>query len=372
MITTEFRQLLEKWRKNECTPEEENLLRGVFDGAENDMKEQMISEMELMSLDFPKENVDFDRMLLQIKDRITTDPPFMKKTRFIKNISRIAAIAMVALLTGAILSYLFFSKKNENQVSYYQVKAPLGGRSELTLPDGSVVWLNAGSSIRYDNRFNEHNRNLYLEGEGYFKVAKNKKLPFIVKTSDINIKAVGTEFNVKAYAGDNSIVTTLIEGKITLEKANESHSRTGEVFLEPNQKAVYVKNSGKIDVNSLKKIIVPQALEPISVEKDLFVGRKIDPLPDVAWKENELIFKRIELEDMAITLERKYNIAIHFGSDEVKKFRFTGTLKDETLQQVLDVIKMTSPIDYSLDGKEVTIYENETAHKEFVKHFKKQ
>ncbi|HEX3008879.1 MAG TPA: DUF4974 domain-containing protein [Bacteroidales bacterium] len=117
---------------------------------------------------------------------------------------------------------------------------------------------------------------------------------------------------------------------------------------------------------------MPQALEPISVEKDLFVGRKIDPLPDVAWKENELIFKRIELEDMAVTLERKYNIAIHFGSNEVRKFRFTGTLKDETLQQVLDVIKMTSPIDYSLDGKEVTIYENETAHKEFVKHFKKQ
>ncbi|HEX3008177.1 MAG TPA: FecR family protein, partial [Bacteroidales bacterium] len=94
----------------------------------------------------------------------------------------IAAIVIVALLTGAMLSYLFFSKKNENPVSYYQVKAPLGGRSELTLPDGSVVWLNAGSSIRYDNRFNERNRNLYLEGEGYFKVAKNKKLPFIVKT----------------------------------------------------------------------------------------------------------------------------------------------------------------------------------------------
>lgn len=371
MTTAQFRELLDKWRKGIITPDEEILLRDVLGNPQQDLKNLMVAELESFSVPQRNDRVDFDSLLQQVKRRISTEIIPEQRGNRVLGFSRVAAIFIIALLTGGVLSYLWFKPAAQKQISDFIVKAPLGGRSEVTLPDGSHVWLNAGSSLRYNDGFNKQNRTLHLEGEAYFKVAKNKDLPLVVKTSEININAVGTEFNVKAYAGDNLIETTLIEGVVTLEKKNTTGDKNGKVYLEPNQKAVYVKHSGNLKVNPLKKLIAPQQLKPVSVEKDMFVGKKIDPLPDIAWKENKLIFKSTELEDMAITLERKYNIAIRFGSDKVKKIRFTGTLQDETLQQVLDVIKLTSPIDYSLTGKEVTINENPNAQKEFLKHLKR-
>jgi transmembrane sensor len=373
MTTSEFRQILEKWEKRECSHEEERLLLSMFNDSEQETKALMLAELEAIAFEDKDNDVDFDALLQQIKHKIRQKPHTIENTRhLVIKLARVAAILVLAIVTGGILSYILFSAHASKQVSVFQIKAPYGSRSELTLPDGSTVWLNAGSNIQYDDGFNKQNRNLYLEGEGYFKVAKNKHLPFIVKTTAIHIKAIGTEFNVKAYANDNTIETTLIEGKITLENENKPGGKRKEIYLEPYQKAVYVKNSKKMDITSLKKLTASQDLKPVSTESDMFISKKIDPLPDIAWKENKLIFKRAELENMAVTLERKYNIAIYFESEEVKKFRFTGTLEDETLQQVLDVIKLTAPIDYSLKGKEVTIHENAAAQKEFIKHLRKK
>jgi len=376
MNRSQFHQLIDKWKKKESTPEDEKLLMDLFNKNESSVKDWMMTELESLTLDQDTDNVDFDVMFKYIraiilhKDKRRAEG-IIKRKRIL--FVKIAAAVVTALFTGGIVSYIFFSSKMHSASnSFAEIKTPNGGRSEITLPDGSKVWLNAGSSIRYENGFNIRNRNIYLEGEGYFKVAKNKQLPFVVNTTEIKIRAVGTEFNVKAYSRDNTIETTLIEGKISIEGTKKVNTSV-KVCLGQNEKAVYIKNSGKIDINALKNMAVLQHLQPISTAQNILVSeKKIDPNPDIAWLENKLIFKRDDLEKIAITLERKYNVTIRFDSEDVKKFKFTGTLDDVSLQQVLDVIKLTSPIDYSIAGKEVVIYENKVAQNEFAKHLRKR
>jgi ferric-dicitrate binding protein FerR (iron transport regulator) len=128
-------------------------------------------------------------------------------------------------------------QKPEN-ITYTEIRAPFGARTEIILPDGSAVWLNAGSKIKYMNVFNRDNREIQLNGEAYFKVTKNTDLPFDVKTGDLSIQALGTEFNVKSYDDEDIIETTLVEGKIAI---HQGRKQKASVYLEPHQQALYVK-----------------------------------------------------------------------------------------------------------------------------------
>jgi ferric-dicitrate binding protein FerR (iron transport regulator) len=213
---------------------------------------------------------------------------------------------------------------------------------------------------------------LQLDGEAYFTVAKNKEIPFIVKTSDIDIKAVGTSFNVKAYSDEGTIETTLVEGKIAIIRNGITKKSTGEFYLEPNQKATFVKEKTTFEVTDVRKFI--EELPPqIKVETGkVYIIPKVDPDPNIAWKDNRLIFRGEEMESLVVKLERKYNVKINITCDYVKKFRFSGTLDDETLQQVLDVIKLSAPIDYSVEGKSVTIKENTESRKRFKRFLKNE
>jgi ferric-dicitrate binding protein FerR (iron transport regulator) len=286
---------------------------------------------------------------------------------------RVAAAFLLIFIGGGVLSYYLFHQPQTIDATYSEIKAPLGAKSEVTLPDGSHVWLNAGSKIRYQNDFNKYNRNITLEGEAYFKVFKNKRLPFIVKTADLNIIAVGTEFNVKAYNEEGIVETTLVEGKVTIRNDKGSKGQSGQqIFLEPKQKAVYVKNQQELRVEDIKSIKKsnPEIIRP---EKGIvYVAARIDPIPIIAWKDNRLIFKGEEMSSLAIKLERKYNVSILFSSESLKQYRFSGTLEDETLTQVLDVIKYSAPIEYTLEGKEVKIAENTQMMNEFKDHLKRK
>jgi ferric-dicitrate binding protein FerR (iron transport regulator) len=299
--------------------------------------------------------------------------PIGYKQKSISWMLRVAAVFLLFFVCGGVLSYFIFHRPQVDDNTYSEIKAPLGGKSEVTLPDGSHVWLNAGSKIRYQNQFNKGNRNIVLEGEAYFKVAKNKHIPFIVKTGDLNIVAVGTEFNVKAYNDEGIIETTLVEGAVTIHNNHQLKNKPlQQVFLEPKQKAVYVRDQQALrveDMNTIKKSN-PEIVKP---EKGLvYVAVRIDPIPIIAWKDNKLIFKGEEMSNLAVKLDRKYNVSISFDTENIKRYRFSGTLEDETLTQVLDVIKLTAPIDYELNGKEVKIFENTQMTQKFSNHLKKK
>lgn len=293
---------------------------------------------------------------------------------FLFSFSRIAAVVLLAfglgVLADNILSRVHFKSDLAQQ---QEIIVPLGSKSKIKLPDGTSVTLNAGSRLTYKTTYGKSKREVWLEGEGYFSVAKDKNKAFIVKTGYLDIQALGTEFNVKAYPNEKSIQTTLVEGSIKIDKNffNASDKKTeSSVILKPKEKYTYLINSDKdilsnIEDETLRMNKEKGKVDIISPKKSM-IYKNIDPIPDISWKERRWIISEERLGDLAINLERRYDININFADEKLKDFRFTGTLQDESIEQVLKVISLSSPIVFNIQGKQVNFYKND----EFAKKYK--
>lgn len=371
-INSEFKSLIEKFHSGQCNLEELRRLEGMFlnENTSESIKDAMFQEISGYESTTTKSDVDYDRIFQSIRKLIAEQQSTSRTINLRFNWSRIAALIVVAFVLGGTLSYFLLTPKVKPAESFCEVTAPLGSTSEIVLPDSSKVWLNAGSKLRYSTSFNQKDRLLYLEGEGYFKVAKNKQLPFVVDAFGFEVKAVGTEFNVKAYQEDAIIETTMVEGKVTLQHSSEDI--LDGVYLTPNQKATFYKKEEYVTVEVLKKIEEKKEELNYIPEHRLVIAPRIDPKSIVSWKENRLIIEREQLGDLAEKLSRKYNFNFEFRSEDIKRFSFTGTLEDETLQQVMNAIKITSPIDYEIVGKTVIISRNDARIQDFKKLYKQQ
>jgi transmembrane sensor len=282
---------------------------------------------------------------------------------------KIAASIAASLIAGIFISKIWFGEPEILKSSYIEMVAPLGSRSEMTLPDGTRVWLNSGSKIKFTSKFGINTRYINLEGEAYFKVAKDKKIPFIVHAADLNITALGTAFNVKAYNDEKTIETTLEEGSIKIE--NTKKRKEGKIiYLKPKQKAIYNKASVPVIVNTEepeiinnKTIIRKIALVPVAL--------KIDSVPDTriytSWKEHRWIFRHEALKNLAVKLERKYDVTIIFRDSYLKEYTFSGSLQDESIEQVFEAIKMLAPIDYKISHKTIELSTNKTLKEKYEK-----
>jgi transmembrane sensor len=377
--------LLDKYLEKNCTPEERQQLYVLLSSSDNDrlFKEILFSNLSKFNEDLnEKHGADFERIYNQILSEIKHRETKESEKRLLQNRIKVRMIIFQFLSIAAVFCIAFFlgsiyNKSNDKilpetfvATTYSEIKAPLGARSEIKLGDGTQVILNAGSTIKYRSDFNSNNRNLILDGEAYFKVAKNINLPLIVNAGSINIKATGTEFNVKAYKDEGLIETTLIEGKVEIsQKGDDDEGKMLE--LTPNQKAIYVKESDRITLGKIKEI-EPLAVKPSKVGSDkLLVSSKVNVDQVTAWTQNKLIIRGENLESLCIKLQRKYNVTFVFGNEEIKKYRFSGILLDETLEQVLNVIKLTAPIDFLLDGKVVLMISNKDQIEKYSKHLKK-
>jgi ferric-dicitrate binding protein FerR (iron transport regulator) len=381
----EIETLLNKYLEGKCNEDEKQQINKLFADEEyaDIIKTILYSQLNLYNNFSQSDNeIEFNHLYnkiitkIQDKQELKSEPKsFTRKftrQKFLIRSSAVAALIIFAFILGNVFS--FHDKKGTvpivSSTKYYEVKAPLGSKSEIVLSDGTYVTLNAGSLIRYSGDFNYSNRKIYLEGEAYFKIAKNEKLPLFVDAGNISIKAVGTEFNVKAYKDEATIETTLIEGKIEIIKL-EGDKKNMMSDLKPNQKAIYLKESDKLMIGKIKEN-ESLAVSTIKTHIDrLLISPQVDVEQAVAWTQNKLIIKSENLEKLCVTLQRKYNVNFVFGNDEVKKFRFTGILQDETLQQVLDVIKLTAPINYFIEGKQVLMYSNEDRLKNYSNYLKK-
>lgn len=285
------------------------------------------------------------------------------KTNLFKIITRYAAIFIVAFsLSGLLFYYLGKNRVANPELSYSELIVPLGSRAQFSLSDGTAITLNAGSRLKYDNRFGINDRVVQLEGEGYFKVAKDSQRPFTVKTSHLNVMALGTEFNIKAYADDKTIETTLVEGSIRIEEITDK-SRAEVMVLKPNQKLTFFKEDSTIvDETAVTKGKIENNTQPLQVQKSLAIPRlvteNVNVEPVISWKENRWIFEQQSLSQIAVELERKFDVQIIFESDRLKTFRFTGTIIAEPIEQVLEVMSISAPINFKLRGKVVTLSEN--------------
>ncbi|MDP4209408.1 MAG: FecR family protein [Bacteroidota bacterium] len=268
---------------------------------------------------------------------------------------RVAAIILIIVNLG-ILAYQLFPKQPAGKKGFTQMSVANGSKSKLVLPDSSIVWLNSGSKISYDNDYNKHNREIHLDGEAYFEVAKNRSKPFLVKTPEgFTVRAVGTAFNVKCYKEDKFIETALVEGAVKLIEDNESGQKN-EYSLKPNEIAKFDKKLRNIVIlNKSKNEIVLNSAPQIIENKAAFESTPhIETI--VSWKDQHLAFDHETFDGIVNKLERWYGFKIHLVDNNLNNDTYTGTFQNnETIFEVLNVLEKTSPIQYSIKEREIYI-----------------
>jgi ferric-dicitrate binding protein FerR (iron transport regulator) len=267
--------------------------------------------------------------------------------------------AAAIFLIGFALSWFIFkgtSGSFSETSDYHIVSTPLGSQSTIQLPDGSRVVMNAGSQLKYPQNFNSGTRQVYLEGEAFFNIAE-KRRKFIVNTSDIAIKVYGTTFNVKAYPDEKTVETTLIEGKISVIRPDEKKKRKKkELALSPNQRLVIYKGGRPEKSEIIKEETKAEDKVEIPVRKDrLILSRNIEPEIFTSWKDGHLIIESEPMKNLAVKLQRKYNVQFHFEDDSVGAVRFSGRIEDETIEQVMAAMELASPLRYRIEDRDIWI-----------------
>ncbi|HBC78775.1 MAG TPA: hypothetical protein DCZ51_09095 [Bacteroidales bacterium] len=359
--------------------------RQLFDLLTDSTNEIIFREVLLKNLNFGTEfqqkggkEPDFSGIYNKIIEEIDRQDSEEAEVKIFRRRYLLRRIFTLSSTAAAVFVFAFFigrlsgrnpTAKLESSATITEVKAPYGSRSEIKLPDGTLMILNAGSVVSYRNDYNSTNRNVSLAGEAYFKVARNEDIPFIVNAGSVSIKALGTEFNVKAYADENIIETTLITGKVNISCEGTGDSNQA-VDLIPNQKAIFIRDEQGFLLEAIEGTDTSR-IEPVqSVIPNILIAPKVNTDQVVAWTEGKLILRGESLENLCVELKRKYDVTVVFQDDEIKKFRFTGVLLDETLEQVLNVIGLTAPIKYSLDGKTVYLSSNPNSLNGFSKFMK--
>jgi transmembrane sensor len=280
--------------------------------------------------------------------------------KLVRKIQRVAAAVIIAAIAGTLAFYLVkntgFSGKNEALCEYI---IPYGSRSQIILPDGTDIWLNSGSRIKYDNKFGRHNRNIFLEGEAYFDVSRDEKLPFVVNTSEITIKVLGTAFNVKAYPDEDVVETTVERGVVQVKSDAQSSVKWDGIILKAKQKLLYTRKNESVNPDDLPDIDKSGQQSVSNPEpRKAIIDNNVSTKVYTSWKDNRWIIEREELQSLAVKLERRYNVSIVINDESLKNYVFSGILEDETLEQVLEAIKLTAPILYMIDQKRVVLSRN--------------
>lgn len=268
---------------------------------------------------------DVDQAFERFRKRTGLDQAGRQSYKWYRTWS-VAAVAIVLLGLITVTAYWQGSRQVQSNFSDIVVEAPLGSKTKLTLPDGSTVWLNAGSKMVYSQGFGVSDRKLDFQGEGYFEVEKNDEMPFLVQTHDVNVTVVGTKFNFRNYPEDEEAVVELLEGKVALENQLKEEAVR---YLSPNEKMVLHKATGEMDITSTK---VKEA---------------------TLWTENILLFDEDLLPDIVRELERSYHVQIEIENEDLKQTRFYGQFNqlEQNIYDVLDMLSETGKLKYHEEGK---------------------
>lgn len=269
-----------------------------------------------------------------------TGKPFFRKW--------MAAAAVVGIIVSAWFIYEF--NHNPNPQPNNEIVAHKGSKTRTLLPDGSVVWLNAGSTLSYDPAFDGPKREITLNGEAYFDIAPQANRPFIVHAGKIDIKVLGTAFNVKSYADDHTVETTLIRGLVQLSRQDQPNTKP--ILLKPHQKLVMEKQINYTEVEN-RKSVNARTITPSVLQLDTTVPE--NQLPETAWIYNRLEFRGDPFPELAKKLERWYNINIHFEDEAVQSLTFNGSLENETVEQAFRALQVAVPFSFTIKGNELFI-----------------
>jgi len=350
-------ELLDKYFKKEITYSEQQILENwISSSEEHTLLFKEIDANIKAGLPFPGNfNADTFQTWSELKGDYDIPRYFSMP---LKKLYRLAATIMIPLLLAGVLGGIIITKsniKNYNNTSCTIIYSPGGQKTKVILPDKSIVWLNARTTLKYASAFNEKQRSVYIDGEAYFDVTHDKNRPFIVKTSTINIKVYGTTFNVKAYKEDNVTEATLVKGKISIEGLNVSGKDGDEIIIHPNETFKYLKDGAAYNKAETSEFTTKHKAESIRVGPIVQIAEKVDVGLIVAWKDGKLCFKDESFSTLAYKLEQWYNVKIHFEDTEVQEFKYTGKFENENINQVLQYLEILTPFEYDMKVNEIYI-----------------
>lgn len=325
-----YDELITGYLNRSLTPEQEKeLSRWVAANESHKKYYYEMTELWLSSYDKQHKN---RRKNEAVYRRFAEQAGFRKqKYLFLREYTRIAAALLVGVFLGTTGLYLFNqSNRQDEQAMIRTIEVPLGSRSRLQLEDGTIVWLNAGSKFSCQPGFSQKNRQVTLEGEGYFEVARNEKLPFIVNAKEIDVKVLGTKFNVKAYSDDQEIAVTLAEGSVNMiDRAAPANS----VIMEPQQQAVYNRLTQKTEV------------------------RKVSTDAICQWTTGAHFFNEVSFGEIAGQLEKAFDVTFIFRNPERRKLRFYGEFRStDTLNDILTIMSSSEKFTYRRNNNIIEIY----------------
>ncbi|NPA36613.1 MAG: DUF4974 domain-containing protein [Chlorobi bacterium] len=265
------------------------------------------------------QSIDVTRAASKIERKLNDN-----NKRILLFFEKVAAILFLPLLITSII-YFNINRPVNYESTFNEIDNSFGTVSKLILPDGTKVWLNSGSHFKYPLIFKRKMRKVFLSGEAYFEVAKDKKRPFIVQTDDIDVMATGTKFDVLAYDNDNLTEATLVEGTIYIAKDNGDNKKpTPIACVKPGQKATLHKDRKKLTV------------QKTNIDKT------------ISWIDGKLIFINDPMNEVIKKLSRWFNADIILVDNELTSYRYTATFTEETLPQILDLLKRSAPIEYKI------------------------
>jgi len=251
-------------------------------------------------------------------------------SRILKVYQRVAAFLLIPIIGLGILYWV--NNLSQSNGAMTETIAPRGQKSQIVLADGTKVWLNSDTKIKYPDNFSKNQRDVYLDGEAFFEVCKNAHQPFVVHTSGINVKVLGTKFNVKAYADERQIETSLFEGKINLLMNSSSSINQVEKEIEPGQSFVYSKTDHKLVANKF-----PQ---------DEIIG----------WKNNQLIFKDDTFSNLVRKVERWYDVKVVYDGKLFNDRRLTVELYEgERLERLMNIISLALSVNYKYEKGQIIL-----------------
>jgi len=340
--------LLQKYLSNCCDGQELNKVFSWFtnEGTKPEGKALFYKIWEELSEDDKEMTVDFDIILHRIHHNINLSQTrelikeaeddlirFKIRQNFIRFLRNAAAILLLPVLCLGIYYSVKYYSENDQPFSvsqtYNEVFSSVDAITKVTLPDGSNVWLNHSSSLRYPAVFTGKCREVQLNGEGYFEVAHNPDLPFIVNTGEIQVVAIGTTFNVMAYPSEYKIETSLINGNVELKKSLPDGKIETLYKMRPTDFAIYNKNKGDI------------------------ITKTIADERHFSWKEGKLIFTAEPMEEVIKKLNRWFNVDIQIKDKEIMNLTLTATFANESLTQVMELLAIVSNIKYSISEREL-------------------
>lgn len=279
-----------------------------------------------------RDAVDVEKALLRVKENLETGNEETKKKGNQRSLVTSFFLKIAALLiVGSLVGYIALTKIPARQWTYltWQEKSNSSGeRSEMTLPDGTKVWLNANSKLKFPEKFSLTTREVYLSGEAFFDVAKDASKPFIIHLDRSDIRVLGTSFNVKAFNDEPVIETSVVSGRVAIITTDEN-ARYDTIVLTPNYKATLLKKSGQV------------------------LKQKTNTTDDRAWVDGKIIFRSNSLEEVGKVLERTFGKKLLLGSPSLKNCKLTGTFHNNTLEEIIEMISNSKDYQYRITEEEI-------------------